>query len=173
MKAKGVAGEEERRTFLRNPRAQLAEALTKAATSVERPPFVETQGYSDRVSGLGLWTNRRSMDDTPAERLAARRGDGPLTGARRTSGTDTPEIQELEETYRVSETRGDPHVVIRGQPVQSTRSQVYWRRSAHAPRRRFKSKERSLGEAKANSSEARRRAHCACHRQDELRRRRL
>ena len=58
------------------------------------------------------------MDDTPAERLAAR---GGMDLRRRDPSNrrhwHQQEIQALEETYRVSETRGDPHVVVRGQPV--------------------------------------------------------
>ena len=45
---------EERRDFLRNPRAAIAEALEAHRRDVA-PLFVETQSYSDRVEGLGVW----------------------------------------------------------------------------------------------------------------------
>ena len=50
------ASPEERRAFLRNPRSAIAEALSAAgqdATSL----FIETAQYSDRVEGLGVWTD--------------------------------------------------------------------------------------------------------------------
>jgi SNF2 family DNA or RNA helicase len=45
----------ERRRFLKNPRSYIAEALFDIDTDLAGTLFVETQQYSDRVVGLGLW----------------------------------------------------------------------------------------------------------------------
>jgi len=50
------ASAEERRSFLRNPRAAIAKALeADEDDSPSAKIFIETQHYSDRVEGLGLW----------------------------------------------------------------------------------------------------------------------
>ncbi len=52
VRAKRNAPAEERRAFLRNPRAAIAQALGEDADAL----FIETRQYSDRVEGLGVWT---------------------------------------------------------------------------------------------------------------------
>lgn len=50
------ASREARRAFIRNPRPALSEALGgEAADAVAASLFVETQQYSERVLGLGVW----------------------------------------------------------------------------------------------------------------------
>jgi superfamily II DNA or RNA helicase len=56
VKAKRRAPLAERRAFLRNPKAALADALDSEAGGVPTASlFIETKNYSDRVEGLGLW----------------------------------------------------------------------------------------------------------------------
>lgn len=55
VREKRRASRDERRAFLRNPRAAIAEALEATGRTVA-PLFVETAAYSARVEGLGLWT---------------------------------------------------------------------------------------------------------------------
>lgn len=45
----------ERKAFLRNPRTLIAEALGEGGDAIVSSLFVETQQYSDRIEGLGLW----------------------------------------------------------------------------------------------------------------------
>lgn len=54
VRAKRRAPRDERRAFLRNPRAAIAAALEQTGRTVA-PIFVETAAYSARVEGLGLW----------------------------------------------------------------------------------------------------------------------
>ena len=54
VRAKRRAPTSERRAFLRNPRAAIADALEIHRRDV-KPLFVETAAYSERVQGLGVW----------------------------------------------------------------------------------------------------------------------
>jgi len=45
----------QRRDFIRNPRAYLRGALEDVSEEALEALFVETEGYSERVEGLGLW----------------------------------------------------------------------------------------------------------------------
>tara|TARA_R110002020_G_scaffold471249_2_gene698136 strand:+ start:12439 stop:15279 length:2841 start_codon:yes stop_codon:yes gene_type:complete len=45
----------ERKAFLRNPRSLIAETLGEGGDAIVSSLFVETQQYSDRIEGLGLW----------------------------------------------------------------------------------------------------------------------
>jgi len=45
----------ERKAFLRNPRTLVAQALGEDGEAIVSSLFVETQQYSDRIEGLGLW----------------------------------------------------------------------------------------------------------------------
>lgn len=46
---------EARRAFIRNPRPALAQALGDAGEALAASLFVETQQYSERILGLGVW----------------------------------------------------------------------------------------------------------------------
>jgi hypothetical protein len=51
-----AGGAEERRAFARNPQRRLAEALGSDSSTDGAPSlFIETQQFSDRVSGIDLW----------------------------------------------------------------------------------------------------------------------
>src|SRR5712664_787734 len=113
------ASAEERRSFLRNPRAAIAKALE--ADEDDSPSariFIETQHYSDRVEGLGLW-------ERPQLPWLARRPNSwlPETGwITDGSGSDLPamtrdEIEQIEKDIQSAEIRGEAHVVIRGFPI--------------------------------------------------------
>lgn len=54
VREKRTAPAAERRTFLRNPRAAIGEALQSSKDETSSL-FVETRQYSDRVEGLGIW----------------------------------------------------------------------------------------------------------------------
>ncbi|WP_417414192.1 DEAD/DEAH box helicase [Hoeflea sp.] len=45
----------ERKAFLKNPRTLIAESLGDDGDAIVASLFVETQQYSDRIEGLGLW----------------------------------------------------------------------------------------------------------------------
>lgn len=119
LKEKRKGSEQERREFVRNPRAAIAHALESAdEKAAPGQLFVETKHYSDRVEGLGLWerpqlpwlTRRPNawlpeagwIVDGPVEELA------PLSAE---------ELEQVESDIQSAEIRGDAHVVIRGCPI--------------------------------------------------------
>ncbi|WP_439359946.1 DEAD/DEAH box helicase [Bradyrhizobium sp. DASA03007] len=119
LKKKRKGSEQERREFVRNPRAAIAHALESVDEKVVPGQlFVETKHYSDRVEGLGLWerpqlpwlTRRPNawlpeagwIVDGPVEELA------PLS---------VEELEQVERDIQSAEIRGDAHVVIRGCPI--------------------------------------------------------
>lgn len=119
VKAKRRASPDERRAFLRNPRAALAEALRSGDEAVPTATlFVETQGYSDRVAGLGLW-------QPPAIPWMTRQPNGwlPESGWTQDGAPVDPrpltpeELREIESASEAAEAHGDSHVVIRGQSI--------------------------------------------------------
>jgi hypothetical protein len=56
VKKARAGSREEKREFVKNPRAAIAKALgTEAWGGVTTAVFVETRQFSDRVTGLGLW----------------------------------------------------------------------------------------------------------------------
>jgi SNF2 family DNA or RNA helicase len=55
VKQKRSASLEERKAFLQNPRASIAQALDDGDDALVAGLFVETIQYSDRIEGLGLW----------------------------------------------------------------------------------------------------------------------
>jgi superfamily II DNA or RNA helicase len=119
VKEKRGASSEERRTFLRNPRAAIAQALENdEEDSPSARIFIETQHYSDRVEGLGLW-------ERPQLPWLARRPNSwlPETGwitdgpASNLPVLTDAELTQIENDIQAAEIRGDAHVVIRGCPI--------------------------------------------------------
>jgi hypothetical protein len=113
------ASADERRSFLRNPRAAIARALEPSEEeSSSAKIFIETQHYSDRVEGLGLW-------ERPQLPWLVRRPSSWLPEAGWIidgAGSDLPalthdEIEQIEKDIQSAEIRGDAHVVIRGFPI--------------------------------------------------------
>jgi superfamily II DNA or RNA helicase len=113
------ASAEERRSFLRNPRAAIARTLEPDEDdSPSAKIFIETQHYSDRVEGLGLW-------ERPQLPWLVRRPSSwlPETGwITDGASSDLPaltrdEIEQIEKDIQSAEIRGDAHVVIRGFPI--------------------------------------------------------
>jgi superfamily II DNA or RNA helicase len=119
VKAKRRAPVEERRAFLRNPKAALAEALSSEARDVPTASlFIETKNYSDRVDGLGLWERPRLpwLARTPNDWLPEigwTAGGEPVETEPLTPG----ELEQIARDIEAAEVRGDTHVVIRGVPI--------------------------------------------------------
>jgi superfamily II DNA or RNA helicase len=117
----------ERRAFLRNPKAALAEAFSSGGAQgpAEGPAdvptaslFIETKEYSDRVDGLGLWQRPR-VPWLAREPNAWLPGSGwtadgePVETAPLTAG----QLDEIARDIAAAGARGDAHVLIRGVPV--------------------------------------------------------
>ncbi|WGS18960.1 MULTISPECIES: DEAD/DEAH box helicase [unclassified Bradyrhizobium] len=119
LKEKRKGSEEERRAFVRNPRAAIAHALESAGEgTVPGQLFVETKHYSDRVEGLGLWERpqlpwltRRPNAWLPEAGWIV---DGPVSEL---APLSAEELAQVEEDIQKAEIRGDAHVVIRGCPI--------------------------------------------------------
>lgn len=82
VKHKQRASEEEKRAFLRNPRAVIAEALELPPDSPETAGlFLETEQYAERVRGIQLWERKvlpwlaKSVNSWLPERLGLRVGE--------------------------------------------------------------------------------------------------
>ncbi|MDR3468142.1 MAG: DEAD/DEAH box helicase [Xanthobacteraceae bacterium] len=119
VKEKRKGSEEERRAFVRNPRAAIAHALESADDAAAAGQlFVETKHYSDRVEGLGLWERPKLpwLTRRPNAWLpeAGWIGDGPVSEL---APLSAEELAQVERDIHTAEIRGDAHVVIRGCPV--------------------------------------------------------
>jgi superfamily II DNA or RNA helicase len=116
VKAKRRAPVEERRTFLRNPKAALAEALDSEAGKVPTAAlFIETKNYSDRVEGLGLWARPKLpwLARTPNQWLPE--GGWMADGESVEPEPLTPgQLDTIEREIAAAQARGDSHVFIRG-----------------------------------------------------------
>lgn len=119
VKEQQRAGAAERRAFLRNPRAYLAEALERRGDDTSSATlFVETAGYSDRVAGLGLW-------EKPVIPWLTRPPNGWLPESGWTldgEEVEPPplsrtELDAAERAYEAAEARGEPTVTIRNVPI--------------------------------------------------------
>jgi len=119
LKEKRKGSEQERREFVRNPRAAIAHALESAdEKAVPGQLFVETKHYSDRVEGLGLWERpqlpwltRRPNAWLPEAGWIV---DGPVGEL---APLSVEELEQVEKDIRSAEIRGDAHIVIRGCPI--------------------------------------------------------
>jgi hypothetical protein len=119
LKEKRKGSQEERRAFVRNPRAAIAHALESVGESIAPGQlFVETKQYSDRVEGLGLWERpqlpwltRRPNAWLPEAGWIV---DGPISDL---APLSAEELGQIEKDIHAAEVRGDAHVVIRGCPV--------------------------------------------------------
>jgi len=118
VRAKRRSPPDERRAFLRNPRAALADAIDPTEDSPTAALFIETKNYSDRVEGLGLWEKpslpwlTRQPNSWLPEGGWISNGEhfepAPLT---------SDELAQIERDIESAEVRGDAHVVIRGVPI--------------------------------------------------------
>ena len=111
---KRLAPEAERREFLRNPRTFIASVLGEDGGGSGM--FVETQQYSERVLGLGLWK-------PPALPWLARFKTTWLPEGLKVSidGQEVTITEPLESLARRIETAklsGEPLIDINGQPIQ-------------------------------------------------------
>lgn len=116
VKAKRRASVEERRAFLRNPKAALAEALNpEAGDAPSASLFIETKNYSDRVEGLGLWERPRLpwLTRIPNQWLPE---TGWIAGGEpvQTEPFTPDELDQIERDIERAETNGETHVVVRG-----------------------------------------------------------
>ncbi len=116
VKQKRRAPPEERRQFVRNPRAALADGeVTEGVSSL----FVETQQYSDRVLELGVWERpklpwltRKSHTWLPEGGWVDDSG-APVDPPDLTDG----ERDELAKAVRSAREQGRPEVLVKGEPV--------------------------------------------------------
>ena len=111
VRAKRRAPVAERRAFLRNPRAAIAVALETTGRQVA-PLFVETSQYSDRVEGLGVWTEIS---------MPQRNGGGgwlPEEFPNRPAPKVTPDnLDEVERAVEIARAEGRDTVEIAGATV--------------------------------------------------------
>ncbi len=113
------ASAEQRRSFLRNPRAAIAKALDNGEDdSPSAQIFIETQHYSDRVEGLGLW-ERPQLPWLPRRPSSWLPETGWITdgSASDLQALTNDELAQIEKDIHSAEVRGDAHVVIRGFPI--------------------------------------------------------
>ncbi len=139
VKTKRRASLSERRAFLRNPKAALADALDAGGADAAAVPasslFIETKDYSDRVDGLGLWQR-------PRVPWLARTPNAWLPGSGWTADGEAVEtepltpgqLEELERNIARAEQRGDANVTIRSVaiPIGSARQVLAWERKKTA-----------------------------------------
>jgi superfamily II DNA or RNA helicase len=119
VKAKRRAPVAERRAFLRNPKAALAEALdSRAGTVPTASLFIETKNYSDRVEGLGLWERPRLpwLARAPNQWLP---DTGWSAGGKpvETAPFTPDELAQIERDVEQAKADGKRHVIVRGVPI--------------------------------------------------------
>jgi superfamily II DNA or RNA helicase len=119
VKAKRRAPVAERRAFLRNPKAALAEALSSNAGDVPTASlFIETKNYSDRVEGLGLWERPRLpwLKRAPNQWVPE---SGWTAGGKpvETEPFTPEELAQIEREIEAAKARGETHVLVRGVPI--------------------------------------------------------
>lgn len=125
VRAKRAAPDAERRRFVRNPRAGLAEAL--GADAEQTRLFVETAAYSSRVLELGIW-------EKPKLPWLTRRGHTwlPEGGWRDADGQpvaapdlSVAERHALAEAIRVARARGQAEVQVQGVAVPLAAAEAF------------------------------------------------
>jgi superfamily II DNA or RNA helicase len=118
-KTKQRGGAEERKNFLRNPRAAIARALEEAGEDTPSASlFIETKSYSDRVAGLGLWERPKIPWLKPKPNAWLPEAGWVHDGEHVEPPSMTEEqIAEIEQAYELAEARGDPTVIIAGTPI--------------------------------------------------------
>ena len=125
VRAKRAAPDAERRRFVRNPRAGLAEAL--GADAEQTRLFVETAAYSSRVLELGIWEKpklpwltRRGHTWLPEG--GWRDADGQLVAA---PDLSVAERHALAEAIRVARARGQAEVQVQGVAVPLSSAEAF------------------------------------------------
>ena len=118
VKKARAGNRDEKRRFVKNPRAAIATALdAETGEGVTTAVFVETRQYSERVTGLGLWeppqlpwlskfSTQWLPEIIPVE-IAGERVD-----------VTRPEFEKLEGDVKTAETTGAPDVDFRDRKVQ-------------------------------------------------------
>lgn len=114
VKEKRGAHREERRAFLRNPRAAIAAALEQSGRAIA-PLFIETSTYSARVEGLGIWED---IALPPTKRTGDWLPEGFSPPTKRETVFVTPEnVDEIAEAVKRAEDRGEVDINFGGQRV--------------------------------------------------------
>jgi SNF2 family DNA or RNA helicase len=135
VKSKRSASIEERRQFLRNPRAALADALgSQTDETLTAVLFVETKSYSDRVEGLGKWERPRLpwLSRPPNQWLPEAGWVDADGGSVNPPPLNSEDLTALKRSIEEAESRGSTHVAVRGVPVPLDEA---WRVFAHEQQR--------------------------------------
>lgn len=123
VRAKRAAPREERRAFLRNPRAAIAAALEQSNRAVA-PLFVETSAYSERVEGLGLWDDIVMPPSGPAWEWLPEEA----AGSQDAQGVEvTPDnVDAIVEKIAAAEAAGQSDIEHEGRraPIEMARAQA-------------------------------------------------
>lgn len=138
VKAKRAAPDAERRRFVRNPRAGLAEALGDQIDAGETRLFIETASYSSRVLELGIW-------EKPKLPWLTRRGHAwlPEAGWQDTDGRpvvapdlSAEEQRELAAAIQAARATGDAAVSVQGVavPLEAAAAFLASLGGAHSPK---------------------------------------
>jgi hypothetical protein len=105
---------ETRRTFVRNPRPAISEALGhQDSASIAASLFVETQQYSERVMGLGIWERpalpwlQKKAGQWLPEGIAIKLGD-------RTVALSSEAVEELITRVEAAKSQGADTVTVEG-----------------------------------------------------------
>jgi superfamily II DNA or RNA helicase len=113
VRAKRSAPAAERRAFLRNPRAAISEAV-HAEKRDRVSVFVETQQYSERVEGLGIWEDIKLP---PTNRSGGWLPE-QFPSAEQPRRHVTPDnLEEIEQKVREAEAEGRSEIIIDDNPV--------------------------------------------------------
>ena len=102
-----------RKAFLRNPRSAIAEALPDAGEELGTI-FVETQQYSERVKGLGIWNKPkldwliRKPNGWLPERFILQLGD-------RAVEMDEGSLQDLATALQTAQSKAETSITYRGE----------------------------------------------------------
>lgn len=123
VRAKRRAPRDERRAFLRNPRAAIAAALEQTGRAVA-PIFVETAAYSARVEGLGLWDEivlpptKRSGDWLPEA------FEGLATPS--SVGVTLENVDDIIAAVKAAEERGEAEIEVEGRraPIAEVKPEI-------------------------------------------------
>lgn len=129
VKAKRRASPQERRAFVRNPRAALAEALGDRADEGQTSLFVETAHYSSRVLELGIWERPKLPWLTKRAHTWLPEGGWRDAQGQAVAGPDLSEEerQDLGRAIEAARASGRAEVILQGTPVPVQAAEAFLR----------------------------------------------